>query len=45
MTVKPGDRVLFGKYGGVEIIVGREKILTLRQDDIIAILVEEADPL
>ncbi|AEB09754.1 co-chaperone GroES [Desulfobacca acetoxidans] len=38
LTVKPGDRVLFGKYAGTEIKVEGEEHLMMREDDILAIL-------
>jgi chaperonin GroES len=36
--VKPGDRVLFGKYGGSEIKLDGEEYLILREDEILAVL-------
>ncbi|MGO9372121.1 MAG: co-chaperone GroES [Syntrophobacteraceae bacterium] len=38
LQVKPGDRVLFSKYGGTEIEFGDEKYLVLREDDILGII-------
>ncbi len=38
LEVKPGDRVLFGKYSGNEIKVDGEEVLILREDEILAIL-------
>jgi chaperonin GroES len=38
MEVKPGDRVLFGKYGGSEVKVDGEEWLILREDEILAVL-------
>ncbi len=38
LEVKPGDRVLFGKYGGSEIKLEGEEYLILREDEILAIL-------
>lgn len=38
MPVKAGDHVLYGKYGGTEVDVEGEKVLTLRADDIYAVL-------
>ena len=37
MTVKEGDTVLYGKYAGTEIDVDGEKLLIMRQNDILAI--------
>lgn len=37
-TVKPGDKVLFGKYGGDEIKLDGEDHIILRESDILAII-------
>lgn len=38
MTVKVGDIVLFGKYGGTEIELDGDKLLLLKESDIFAII-------
>ncbi len=38
MTVKVGDKVLYGKYSGTEISVAGEKYLIMRESDIYAII-------
>jgi chaperonin GroES len=38
MTVKEGDKVLFGKYAGTEITVAGEEHLILREDEILAVI-------
>ncbi|HCJ10409.1 MAG TPA: co-chaperone GroES [Clostridiales bacterium] len=38
LSVKVGDRVLFSKYGGVEVKVDGEEYLILREDDILGVL-------
>jgi chaperonin GroES len=38
LDVKPGDRILFGKYGGAEIKIDGEEYLILREDEILAVL-------
>lgn len=38
MSVKPGDRVLFGKYSGTDVNVGGTEHVLLREDEIYAIL-------
>lgn len=38
LTVKPGDTVLFGKYGGDEIKLDGEDMIILRESDILAII-------
>lgn len=37
MVVKEGDIVLYGKYAGTEIEVEGEKLLIMRQNDILAV--------
>jgi len=36
LDVKPGDRVLFGKYSGTEIKIEDEEYLILREEEILA---------
>ncbi len=36
-AVKVGDRVLFSKYGGLEVKVDGEEYLILREDDILGV--------
>jgi len=36
--VKPGDRILFGKYSGTDIKVDGVEHLIMREDDILAII-------
>jgi chaperonin GroES len=36
LDVKKGDEVIFSKYGGTEVKVGREEYLILRESDILA---------
>ena len=38
MTVKVGDKVLYGKYSGTEVTVGNEDYLIMKENDIFAIL-------
>jgi chaperonin GroES len=38
LQVKPGDRVLFSKYGGTEVKFGDEDYLVMREDDILGII-------
>lgn len=38
LTVKVGDKVIFGKYSGTEINVDNEKYLIMRESDIYAII-------
>ncbi|HYK18558.1 MAG TPA: co-chaperone GroES [Bryobacteraceae bacterium] len=36
--VKPGDRILFGKYSGSEITIDGEELLIMREDEILGVL-------
>jgi chaperonin GroES len=36
--VKPGDKVLYGKYSGTEVTVADEQYLILRESDVLAIV-------
>lgn len=38
MSVKTGDRVLFGKYSGSEVKLGDEEFLVMREDDILGVI-------
>lgn len=38
LEVKPGDRILFGKYSGSEVKIDGQEYLILREDEILAIL-------
>jgi len=37
LDVKPGDRVLFGKYSGSEIKIDDQEYLIMREDDILSV--------
>lgn len=38
MVLKAGDQVLYGKYAGTEIEIDNEKLLIMRQSDVLAIV-------
>lgn len=38
LTVKEGDRVLYGKWSGVEVKVDGEEVLIIQEKDIFGIL-------
>ncbi len=38
LDLKPGDKVLFGKYAGTEVKVDGEELLVMREDDVMAVL-------
>jgi chaperonin GroES len=42
LDVKPGDRVLFGKYGGSEVKLGDEEYLIMREDEILGVFTSAA---
>ncbi len=38
LSVKVGDKILFGKYSGTEIKIDGEEHLILREDDVLAVI-------
>jgi chaperonin GroES len=38
MDVKPGDRILFGKYSGSEIKVDGQEYVIFREDEILGVI-------
>lgn len=38
MSVKVGDKVLYGKYSGTEVSVDEQKYVVVRQPDILAVI-------
>lgn len=38
LEVKPGDRILFGKYAGTEIKIDGEELLIMREEEVLGIL-------
>lgn len=42
MAVKPGDRVLFGKWSGTEVTIDGEELLIMKESDIFGIIEEGA---
>ncbi|MBQ2260724.1 MAG: co-chaperone GroES [Loktanella sp.] len=38
MSVKPGDKVLFGKWSGTEVRIDGEELLIMKESDILGIL-------
>lgn len=43
LDVKPGDRVLFGKWSGTEVKIDGEDLLIMKETDILGII-EQAEP-
>jgi chaperonin GroES len=42
LDVKPGDRVLFGKWSGTEVKIDGEDVLIMKESDILGVLEEAA---
>ena len=38
LEIKNGDRVLYGKYSGVEVSINEEEYLILREEDVLAVV-------
>ena len=38
MTLKTGDKVLYGKYSGTEVTLNNEQVLILRESDVLAVI-------
>jgi chaperonin GroES len=38
LDIKSGDRILFGKYSGTEVVINGEEHLILREDDVLGII-------
>ncbi len=38
LNVKPGDRVLFGKYAGQTVKIDGDEVLVIREDDVLAVI-------
>ncbi|MBA4117775.1 MAG: co-chaperone GroES [Candidatus Puniceispirillum sp.] len=42
LDVKPGDRIIFGKWSGTEVKIGAEDLLIMKESDIFGILTNAA---
>jgi chaperonin GroES len=42
LDVKPGDRILFGKYAGTEITINGQEYLIIREDEVLGALAKAA---
>jgi chaperonin GroES len=38
MAVKPGDRVLFGKWSGTDVTINGEELMIMKESDILGIM-------
>lgn len=43
MSIAKGDKVLFGKYSGVDVQIDRDKFIVLRETEILAIILPHED--
>jgi chaperonin GroES len=43
LEVKPGDRVLFGKWSGTEVKIDGEELLIMKESDILGVLENRAN--
>ena len=41
LSVKVGDRILFGKYAGTEVKISGKEYVVMREDDIMGVVIEE----
>ena len=41
MVLEPGMKILFGKYAGANIEIGRDKFIVLRETEVLALVEEE----
>ncbi|MGZ4819680.1 MAG: co-chaperone GroES [Terriglobales bacterium] len=42
VDVKPGDRILFGKYAGTDVIIEGEELLIMREEEVFGTLAKTA---
>ena len=42
MAVKPGDRVLFGKWSGTDVTIDGEELMIMKESDILGIIAPKA---
>ena len=38
LDLKPGDKVLFGKYSGTEVKMADDELLVMREEDVMAVI-------
>ncbi len=44
LDVKPGDRILFGKWSGTEVKIGDEDLVIMKESDIMGVVVPATRP-
>jgi chaperonin GroES len=42
LDVKPGDKVLFGKWSGSEVTIDGEELIIMKESDILGVIVKDA---
>jgi chaperonin GroES len=42
MEIKVGDRVLFGKWAGTDVVIEGEELLILKQSDILGVIEDKS---
>ena len=42
MDLKPGDRILFGKWSGTEVKIDGEELLIMKESDVMGVLDEQS---
>jgi chaperonin GroES len=43
LSVKPGDRILFGKWSGTEVKIDGEELLIMKESDILGVIERTAE--
>jgi chaperonin GroES len=43
LDIKAGDRVLFGKWSGTEVMIDGEELIVMKETDVFGILLDPAD--
>lgn len=38
LDVKAGDEILFAKYSGLDVVIGNEDFLIIKEDDVLAVI-------
>ena len=44
LDVKPGDRILFGKWSGTEVKIDAEELLIMKESDVMGVIEGQAKP-
>jgi chaperonin GroES len=41
--VKPGDKILFGKYAGTDLKIDGDEVLLVREDEVLAVQAKDGE--